>query len=118
MKGEVNMKGYLTIVSGIMLILSIQFPFFGLILFPYAFMNLVFLYKEDHSAWIRPTLQYISLAVGILAAILAVLCLLINTPDLYLYIFSIPLSLLALHGIIEFLYIRGLSSRDGESGTI
>jgi hypothetical protein len=115
MKGSVSMKGYLTIVSGIMLILSIGFIVFAPILIPYAVLNLVFMYKKDPPSWIRPTLQYISLALGILAGISAILSVAIRTPDLILIFYSVPLLLVALHGIVEFRYLRGLSSTDSSA---
>lgn len=111
------MKNYLMIVSVIMIIV-LPFTFFGLILIPYPVLNLIFLFQKDPPSWIQPTLQYMSLSLAILAGIAAVLCVIFTTPDLYLTLFLIPLLLIAIHGIIEFRYVRDLASTDGRRSNI
>ncbi|MGD8815430.1 MAG: hypothetical protein PVI78_13235 [Anaerolineales bacterium] len=108
------MRLYLAVASVAMLILSVwAIPL--VFLFPYAALNLAFLSKKDPPRWLRLTLQYASLALAILAGVFALLCFLINTPDLILTGFSFPLSLIAVHGIIEFCYLRALPSADSRS---
>jgi hypothetical protein len=55
------------------------------------------------------------LALAAFSGVFALFCLLVNTPDLILMGFALPLSLIAVHGIIEFCYLRGLSSTDSSS---
>ena len=105
------MKRYLTIVSIIILISSLIFIWFWIFI-PYAALNLIFLYLNNPPSWIRPTLQYSSLTLAILAGILAMPTLLINTPDFLLMPYALPLSFLLIHGIIEFRYLKGLSSTE------
>jgi hypothetical protein len=108
------MRLYLAVASVALLILSVwAIPL--VFLFPYAALNLVFLSQKDPPRWIRLTLQYASLALAILAGVFALLCVLVNTPDLILVGFSLPLALIAAHGIIEFCYLRALPSADGSS---
>ena len=106
------MRLYLAVASAVMLALSVWlFPL--VLLFPYAALNLAFLSQKHPPRWLRQSLQYASLALAILAGVLAIFCILVNTPDLILVGFSLPLSLIAVHGIIEFCYLRGLSPADG-----
>jgi hypothetical protein len=108
------MRLYLAVVSAVMLGISVWLmPL--VFLFPYAALNLAFLSQRDPPQWFRRTLQYASLALAILAGVFALLCVLVNTPDLILVGFSLPLSLIAVHGIIEFCYLRALPSADGSS---
>jgi hypothetical protein len=87
------------------------YPF--IVVLPYAALNLVFVFRRDVPRWLRLTLQVASLALALLASILAVLCFWFNTPDLMLGILSIPLALLAVHGFVEFCYMAGFPSREG-----
>ncbi len=106
------MKIYLILISIVLLVLSVSFfPF--IVFLPYAALNLVFVFRKDAPRWLRLTLQYASLALALLTSILAVLCFLINTPDLMLGVLSIPLALLAVHGFVEFWYMGGLPSDIG-----
>jgi hypothetical protein len=108
------MKIYLIIASVLLFLLSVWF-FPAIIILPYAALNLAFAFTKDSPRWMRLTLQYTSLALAVVAGVLALFCVLINTPDMILFIFSIPLALLAVHGIIEFLYLRGLPSEGASS---
>ena len=108
------MRLYVAVVSAVMLVLSVWvMPL--VMLFPYAALNLAFLSQKDPPRWLRRTLQYASLALAILAGVLALFCYLVNTPDLILVGFSLPLSLIAVHGVIEYCYLHGLPSTDGNS---
>jgi len=113
MEEVIEMKIYLILVSVVLLMLSAWFyPF--IIFLPYAALNLVFVFRKDAPRWLRLTLQYASLALALLASILAVLCFWINTPDLMLGILSIPLALLAVHGFVEFWTMGSFRSDAGD----
>jgi hypothetical protein len=112
MEEVLEMKIYLILVSVVLLVLSAWFfPF--IVFLPYAALNLVFVFRREVPRWLRLTLEIVSLALALLASILAVLCFWINTPNLMLGILSIPLALLAVHGFVEFCYMAVLPSRQG-----
>jgi uncharacterized membrane protein YfhO len=113
----IEMKIYLILISVVLLVLSAWFfPF--IIFLPYAALNLVFVFRRETPRWLRLTLQVASLALALLASILAVLCISLNASDLMLGVLSIPLALLAVHGFIEFCYMAGFPSRKGSRARV